>query len=372
MDYSCRMQEIVLWNDCGTATKRPFFKSRAMKTCIAISSLLVFICIGCSREVTVKQASIDLDHVPSIELKAQSYPLDSALWAPDCIFTQGDYLIIEEGKRHTGIFRCFDAKNFDFLFACGTKGKGPNKVMHLLGQYILPCDSGFCVMDNGTEKEFQIKDGHLQVVCQSPIAIYDAVNGLAKIGDNHFFMNGYTDGSGAEHLIYKDGQITECGTYPESPYDDQQRFIMEFKTNVAQIGGDTIYSFYNNRNLIRKYSPQGELLEEMHFLSYPTDGPDYESYRAGTCQQFTGRSYQTKSFFFLSFYDGMSNQQVFSGNYTPQILVWDWKNGLRYRIVLQRQYKRLAYAISEKHKRLYAIDLDAPDRIDYYDLDSIF
>ena len=68
----------------------------------------------------------------------------------------------------------------------------------------------------------------------------------------------------------------------------------------------------------------------------------------------------------------MSNQQVFSGNYTPQILVWDWKNGLRYRIVLQRQYKRLAYAISEKHKRLYAIDLDAPDRIDYYDLDSIF
>lgn len=73
------MQEIVLWTDCGAATKRPFFKSRAMKASIAISSLLVFICIGCSREVTVKQASIDLDHVPSIELKAQSYPLDSAL-----------------------------------------------------------------------------------------------------------------------------------------------------------------------------------------------------------------------------------------------------------------------------------------------------
>ena len=238
------------------------FKSTIMKTNITISSLLFFICIGCCREAAVKQTSLDLSQVPSIELKAQSYPLDSALWAPDCIFTQGDYLIIEEGKRHTGIFRCFDAKNFDFLFACGTKGKGPNEVMHLLGQYILPCDSGFCVMDNGTEKEFQIKDGHLQVVCQSPIAIYDAVNGLAKIGDNHFFMNGYTYGSGAEHLIYKDGQITECGTYPESPYDDQQRFIMEFKTNVAQIGGDTIYSFYNNRNLIRKYSPQGELLEE--------------------------------------------------------------------------------------------------------------
>lgn len=343
-----------------------------MNTRIAVNSLVFFICVGCSREVAVKQTSIDLNQVPRIELKSQSYLLDSALWAPDCIFTQENYLIIEEGKRHTGIFRCFDARSFDFLFACGTKGKGPNEMMHLLGAYILPGDSGFCVMDNGIEKEIQIKDGQLQVVRKSPIVIYDAVNGLAKIGDNHFFMNGYTDGTGAEHLIYKDGQITECGTYPKSQYEDRRRFIMEFKTNVVQKGGDTIYSFYNNRNLIRKYTPQGQLLEELHFLSYPTDAPDYESYRAGTCPLFTGRSYQTKSFFFLNFYDGIPKHAVFSGNYTPQILVWDWKKGLHCRLFLQRQYKRLAYAISEKHKRLYAIDLDVPDRIDYYDLNSVF
>lgn len=343
-----------------------------MKTGIVVNSLLVLICVGCSREATVRQTSIDLERVPTIELKVQSVSLDSALWAPDGILTLGDYLIVEEGRRHTGIFRCFDARSLDFLFACGARGRGPNEMTFLSGAYIQPSDSGFCVMDNGIEKEIRIENGRLRVVRRSPIVIYDAVNGLAKLGDDHFFMNGHTNGAGAEHLIYKEGQIIECGTYPPSPYDDRRRFILEFKTNVARQGGDTVYSFYNNRNLIRKYTPEGELLEEVRFAAYPVDGPDYESYRAGTCPSFAGRSYPTNSFFFLTFYDGVPNRTVFSGDYTPQILVWSWQTGLRSRLLLQRRYKRLSYAVSERHRRLYAIDLDAPDRIDIYDLNSVF
>lgn len=338
---------------------------------ICLYSFLIFACFACRPKSTVSQASIELDYLPTVKLQPETYVLDSALWAPDCIFAFGDYIIVQEGKRTTGIFRCFDARNLDFRMACGARGKGPNELIHPLGTYVVANDTTFSLLDNGIEKEFRIADGNLVLIRKSPIVIYDAVNGLVKIGHNRYFMNGHSDGSEPELLLYDDGRITDCGCYPESPYEDQRRFILEFKTNVGRIGNDTIYSFYNNRNLIRQYTPNGRLVQEICLTGRGNKTPDYSLYRAGEAPLFFGRSCQSDSYFLIAFYDGIPNAAVYAGDYVPEFLLWSWNDGIRCRLRLSGRYKRPSFALSEKFGRLYVLDLEQPDYIDSYDMSAI-
>ncbi len=333
--------------------------------------LLSLLGFACNPTTTVPQTEIDLNRLPTVELQAESRPLDSVLWAPDCIFAFDDYVIVEEGKRSTGLFQCFDAQSLDFRFACGTRGKGPNELLNPLGTYVVSNDSTFSLLDNGIEKEFRIVDKHLVLTRKAPIVIYDAVNGLTRIGRDRYFMNGRSDGSEPEHLFYDDGHIIDCGHYPESPYEDHRRFILEFKTNAGHIDGDTIYSFYNNRNLIRKYTPDGRLLEESYLSGKECKTPDYDRYHSGQASQFFGSSCMGDSVFLIAFYDGVPNATVYAGDYDPEFLLWRWDTGVQCRLKLDRRYQRPAFTLSEKLHRLYVLDLQQPDRIDTYDLNSV-
>lgn len=263
-------------------------------------------------------------------------------------------LIIE--NKNNPAFSFWKSDNLQYAFSAGFIGSGPNEFVRPRSNYFAISDSSFFVLDSNIEWEVQIKEHAIQVINKEPIIIPDAINQMVHLDDGKYIMAGNTDGKNeAEHFLYNAaiGEYTSFGEYLSKDLPNERKFLFDFKYTAGRSGKTCIWDFYENHNLIRQYSTEGELLQELR-LSHieKRHNSDFKSRDLQNCPYW--RMVQTTSgHIYALFYRGEADEVIYSEGAMPELQVWDWDGNLIKRILFDKKYNRIA--VSETGI-LYAIN----------------
>lgn len=332
------------------------------------NSVLYTICVillaSCGGDV---QKKCVLDQYPVEQCVLDVHSLDSGLVAPQSVNVFQDKLLIMETQKPVSKLSVFDRNSFGFLCSGIDEGRANNEVIYLRADYYAHTDTSFFVLANNIEKEYAIKDNHIQYLSSTSIDIPDALNQLLRVGTEKYIASGFTSGEGNEHLLYENGQYKGFGEYPEI-YADTKNFVLNGKTSAGMVGKDRIWDFYMNHNLIRSYDLDGNLLEEIEIenaaqktkIANPEDSEFY-FYRAKWNADYIAVLYNEKCSW-LEFYTPEEAEQRIH-----ELQLWTWDGELKRRIRFDRHFD--FYTLSEDNV-FYAMDAEQPDIVYTYNLNG--
>lgn len=323
-----------------------------MKYIYYIALSLSFI-TGCTH---VTQKEVDILKTPVLQAAFCVHDIDSTkVLNPDGIYCYEDYVIIIENKNNPA-FSFWKSDSLLYKFSAGFIGGGPNEFIHPRSDYFATSDSSFFILDSNMEWEVQLNGNNIQVINKEPIAIPDAINQMVHLNNHKYIMSGNTSGkNNAEHFLYDadTGEYTSFGEYPSNDLSNERKFIFDFKFTAGRNDRTCIWNFYDNHNLIRQYSIEGELLQEVHLSNVKErHNSDAKSRESQNCPYWKIVQTTSKHIYTL-FYNGETSETIYSEGAIPELQEWDWEGNLTKRIQFDKKYNR--FTVSETGM-LYAIN----------------
>lgn len=320
--------------------------------------LVTFLAIGCTPTHLKEQS---LNETPLLHSQFEEYILDSAkILYPHGIFSFQDYVILIE-KKNNPVLSFWTPDSLKYQFSSGYIGGGPNELINPRANYFSSSDSSFYLLDSNIEREMSIENEAIHILNNVPITLPDAINQLVHIKKDYYILSGMTDGSSQkEHFIYADGMFTPFGEYPSTGLEDMEQAQFDFKFTAGRAGKNVFYDFYAYHNLIRKYSIEGELLEETQLGGIPENNNTYSKYQNGEAAVFWNMVTTTDDYIYALFYGDITRNQLYDKGGIPELQVWDWEGKLKKRILFDKVYDIITVS---KKGILYALNTLEPYKV---------
>ena len=330
-------------------------------TLLFVLAMLASALAGCGHS---RPERVNIDSVPLQRATFTVHPLDSnRILNPTAIYCCGGHVVIFDGGS-TPFLTFWTGDSLHHEFSAGSIGQGPNEFLHPRDNYFVASDSGFYLLDSGMEWEVRLKGESLQVVNKVPITTYDAINQLVRLGGGRYIMAGLTDGSSGEHLLFDQntGSLVPFGEYPPSDAFDTGEFIFNLNFTAGREGKPCVWDFYQNRNLIRQYSTEGELLRELALDGIREWHNPADTRLIMEYHPYWRRVVATDNRIYTLFYHQETIDEIDSGDCTPELQVWDWDGRLQARYLFDRPYSDIAvseagvlYAINQIERDAYQV-----------------
>lgn len=325
----------------------------------------MLLCIGCSsphfRELSLNDVA--LEHCTFRE-----FDLDSTkILDPRGLFYFDNHLILVEVKNDPTL-SFWTSDSLKYEFSSGYKGGGPNELIHPQANYFTSSDTSFFLLDSNIEREIKIKNQEICILNNVPIAIPDAINQLVRLDKDYYIMSGKTDGAtGKEHFIYSAGVATPFGDYPSMNLEKIEQAKFDYKFTAGRMGKKVIYDFYLYHNLIRKYSIEGELLQEIKLKDIPDRNNTYEKLRERSVCPYWDVTVATEDAIYILFYQGVTNKVLYSEGAIPELQVWDWNGNLKRRLLFNKIYNKFTVS---PNGTLYALNTKEPYKVYTYEINE--
>lgn len=318
--------------------------------------LFIPIMLACSHQPSGKE--ILLSEKPIEHLSFQCYPIDSVLLYPRSLNIYQNYLIVMEPQLSDSIYSLWDKNSKSYVCSFGSKGPGPNELINPRFDYYFSTDSTFFILDSNIEREACLKDNQLTILRNNPIVIPDAINQLIKIGVDEYITSGFTSGEKGEHILYKNGDYSFFGDYPDKSVEHEDRFKLNYKLSAGHIGKQLLLDFYLHKNLIRIYDFAGNLMNEINVKNGNfKERADVSFFKLKANSSFVATLYNEE----------YTMSELYSGvTYNLEFQLWSWSGELERRIVFDKPFD--LYSISEDNI-LYALNSESPYVIYVYDFD---
>lgn len=330
-------------------------------------SVLFILYLGLSScENRVELSKRNINSVTVNHFLFDEYCIDTVLLHPRGIYCFKDYLVIIEPKNNPTL-SFWNLSDLEYQFSSGFKGGGPNELINPRQDYFAKSDSSFFILDSNIEREINIENKHIRILNNKPIVIPDAINQMVKVDNDYYITAGSTSGEGKEHLIYTEGEYSDFGEYPKSELSETAIFKFNFKFTAGIIGKDIILDFYKYKNLIRKYSIKGELLEEISLDGVGKRDNSLVQISDGTIKPYFTSVFSTNKFIYVLYNDGVPEKDSKDCTVIRELQLWNWEGDLVNRIKFNIPFN--LYTISDSNK-LYAMNSFSPDKIYMYDFNK--
>lgn len=341
-----------------------------MKILHVYCTIMLFL-MSCNQEKPTGNI-IDLSEIPIQQVEFETLPLDtSKIIYPMGIMVLGEHLVLATPKEEK-LFSFWNRKTIEYEFSSTIKGQGPDDIGFLDVLYLYSSDSCIRVLDNNTEVEMKLEGNQLKTIKRTPIIIGDAVNGLMRIADNHYIMDGATYKADFEHYRYDGENVTKFGQFPEpnESIKDYEVVLFNQKQSIHKQEKDIFFNFYYYLNLVRQYDINGKLLKEIHLKGMPQKENTYQAYMNKTdkpCTPYWDRTRATNKNIYVMFYQGQTCNELWKKDrISPpktEIQVWDWDGNLKGRYSFDKSFSN--FTVSEDGI-MYAYDLYKGDAIYRY------
>lgn len=333
-----------------------------MKRLFSLLALASFLLVGCNTN-SIKR--VDMDSVPLVKGSFQIHEIDSIKTLnPKNLFCFGNHVILIEYKN-APFLSFWSPDSLTYEFSAGDKGGGPNELIDPYSDYFAKSDSSFFLLDSQVEREIQVTGNDIQIINNKPLIFSDAINQLVRVEEDAYIMLGRTDGSdNAEHIkITPDGN-KPFGQYPANSTDKTSiQFFEYYKLTAGLMGEKTIWDFYESHNLIRQYSIDGELLQEVSL-----DFDERQESTASTSDGGKGIYYWIRVIASNHHIYALFKYDTWKSTKVPELQVWDWDGNLTARYQFDKYYN--AIAVSDNGV-LYAMDtMNHPYEVYTYDLNK--
>ncbi|MFO7825577.1 MAG: BF3164 family lipoprotein [Cyclobacterium sp.] len=338
-----------------------------MKKIVFLAGLFLFF-ISCQSKDSSKRI---LDEVPNaVGLESKELSLDNFPLLPSKLILLSEKAVIFNNAKKD-LFKVYSLPSFDFLFSFGEIGEGPNEfsfvdpnsVQTLNENLVIFSGSQITKVKLENEKEKFTERIEVLEGSSSPI------NRLVLINDSIYVSDIWeaTPG-GEEHLLVNlvsNEEIDKFGRYPQDPSGDQlkpgERYRQYMKTLVSHPGNGRLATFYIYQNLIKYYSEDGELLQEIEVNSdyaNDSDGDDF-TYRV--------EPFATKEFIYVLHVGKTKKEAIEQPDaFRPHLEIWDWDGNLVERYLLDQPIT--TFAVSPKFEKLYGMSFFKEDVIFEYNL----
>lgn len=319
--------------------------------------------IGCSSP-HIKE--LNLNDIALRHCVFHEFELDSTkILYPRGLFYFDNHLIIIEAKNNPTL-SFWTPDSLKYEFSSGYLGGGPNELIHPRTNYFTNSDSSFFILDSNIEREIKIENKEIRVLNNVPIVIPDAINQLVRLDNDYYIMSGMTDGSsGKEHFIYAKGEAIPFGDYPSKNLEKIEQAKFDYKFTAGKAGKKVLFDFYLYHNLVRKYSMEGELLQEIRLKDIPDRHNTYEKFHSGIAASFWNMTVPTDDAVYILFYQGDTDNLLYDKGAIPELQIWDWNGDLKDRFLFDKIYDK--FTISSDGI-LYALNTQEPYKIYTYDI----
>lgn len=315
--------------------------------------IVIFLLISCNR---IPQKEINVVDIPIQQARFYIHNIDSTkILNPGGIYCYKNHVILIERKNNPA-FSFWTSDSLRYEFSEGFIGGGPNEFIRPRSNYFAVSDSSFFILDSNIEWEVQLEEQRIQVINKEPIIIPDAINQMVHLDNGKYIMAGNTDGNNnAEHFLYdiKTGEYTLFGEYPFTDLFDERKFFFNFKYTAGIAGKPYIWDFYENYNLLRKYSIEGILLQEVRLVGVAERHNDDSKSHELQNRPYWRIVQATSRYIYALFYTGETDKTIYTGGAIPELQVWDWDGNLTRRILFDKKYNQIT--VSETGI-LYAIN----------------
>lgn len=288
-----------------------------------------------------------------------------------------DDLLFVYKEKERELFEFFSLPDCTYIGSAGTRGSGPNEFVSLLdprGFQVL--DSGFGVFESRINvlKTLKYQDGNLEVVQTENIMQPGQTNGYYPLQDDTFVTLGNIIDP-KEYFLYdrKKQEIIQKNDYPQwiSEQEEYEGTALTF-AYMKQCGvhpeRNQLAAFYTYFKRLRIYDKDMALLHDVdvkikpYHTNFETGGDNRKS-----PLYYTGQPQTVNNLIYALCLNAEAGG--IEAKHNPELHVFDWKGNP---IACYKLDRRVSlFTISEKYKKIYAIDNLSDNELYIYDLPEI-
>lgn len=324
------------------------------------------------------------DGIISAEITGSLSSLNSIDYlSPDSVFNPfrilniNDQFLIVHQYADRNFLRVLTLPDLKPLYFWGSSGRGP-------GEFAMPpvhfntmgSESTVIISDlmDFRQEHYTLTDSTL-ILGKSYMLRYSGQPNLIEkprhIDDTTYFAdNDPIDASDtAEYIILRpdnDQLVQKFGNYPINDVDPTLKIFLNMKSNAYNPEKGVFAAFYMSLNAFKLFRKDGELIGE-----YMVDGFSYEAVNPEDALNYTYRYIQDSSndhIYTLGVYGNAGELYEPKAEYGTESIfeVWDWEGNSLRRYKFDRFIH--AFAVSEKHGRIYGYSLSDPTKLIEYEL----
>lgn len=303
------------------------------------------------------------------ELTAEEITVPVPFLVPRYLGVSGNYLFVYK-EREDVLFSIFSLPDMKHLTCAGKRGQGPNDFNLLDTRSFRITSDGFDVIDANLNmlKEVCISDGGLEVKKSKTLFNRGMTsNGFYPLADGNFVTLGQLGQGEKEYILYqpeKEEFIT-IGEYPEWQEGPKgtPEFMTYVKTCVTHPKGNLFAAFYGRFKRWRLYDSSLNLKADIDVRVEPFEA-DVTLPSSKQPIYYIGQPYATDEYIYVLCSNGNTSMHGKS-----ELQIWGWDGSAVARYFFDRKLSMIA--ISEKYKKIYAIDNRTEDKIFVYDFPVI-
>jgi hypothetical protein len=338
-----------------------------MKYIVLLGLLILFCtCSGRTGQTTVVTA-----FPVTGKLNAYVQKIPEPLLLPRYMCVSDEYLFVYKEKESM-LFEIFHLPDGAYLCTAGMRGQGPSDFGLLDTRSFEATEKGFKVMEAGSNllKTVVFENNRLSITQSDKMFVGQVFNnGFYSIGDSVYLTLGNI-GESEEYGLYdkKTGTFTKTGEYPRwtaASDDPIQIFFIYLKSCVVHPGGKKFAAFYSRFKRIRIYE-QMKLLHDVEVRIAPCSTEIQDSGMALSVY-YTGQP-QVIGKYIYALCSNSKEEKTDLPN-ACELHVWDWSGNPVACYQFDRKISLMT--LSEKHNKIYALDLSIDNELYVYDIPDL-
>ena len=344
---------------------------------VSILSLLCLflLCNACSDNQEGKVVTVT-SFPQTLALTAQVKTVPVPFLLPRYIGIADDQLFVYK-EREKDLFEFFSLPDCVYMGSAGTRGSGPDEFVSLLDpRGFQKLDSGFGVFESRINifKTLKYQDGNLEVVQTENVMQPEQTNGYYPLQDGTFVTLGNLIES-KEYFLYdgKKQDVIQKIDYPQwisgqEEYDGITLTFAYMKQCGVHPEHNKFAAFYTYFKRLRIYDKDMTLRHDVDIKiePYNTNFVAGEDNRKSPLY-YTGQPQTVSNLIYALCLNAEAGGAEAKCN--PELHVFDWDGNPVACYKLDRRVS--LFTISEKHKKIYAIDNLSDSGIYIYDLPEI-
>ena len=304
-----------------------------------VLSLILFCLVACTSSLQ-NTRQVDIGQIQILNIKADTTRI-AELQNPLAMYELGEYILFPHTEKTAEApLYFYSKKDLSFCFNWGKFGRGPGEIYDCNPYYFQKTDSSFILNTNYIyETEFRMKGDSLEMETPKLIASLP-MNNLLKINDSIFFFENKLEEK--EFSLFNTQRrvtLKKFGEYPQTviPFDElSDRDNICQKTCILNREKGLIYIFYENMPLIRLYSIDGNLLEEVTLKDTRPKKMTVPEFYESKSELYFSFPYRSGNSIYVQFF----NVPLNSVHTLKQVEVqeWDEELNLKNRFLIDRNF----------------------------------